>query len=357
MPRYFIGADVDSKMTELAVECNKQIVRRFRVATTIPAIRAVLDDLPGRKSLTFEEGPMAGWLYRNLKDCVEELVVSDPRRNKLISDDGDKDDPIDAAKQAELLRGKFLRPVYHSLDIERVALKQWTGLYHDRVREAVRQVNKIRARGRMYGVPIPGRVIHRPKLRPAWLAELNCPPLAEQLLMLWIGYDAARKQFRQALAAIKRRARDYPIIAMWDELPGVGLIRAATIFAYLDTPFRFRNPKALAKYCGVGLVRATSGTDRNGRPKVGQVKLAWACNRRLKDAVMGATLSAIRKGDGNIFATYYGGLVRHGLTIGNALHSTARKLLTVMSGMWKTSSRFDPAACRARSVVTERIVD
>ncbi|MDD4892171.1 MAG: transposase, partial [Phycisphaerae bacterium] len=267
MARYFIGADVDSKMTELAVERNQQIVKRFRVPTTIPAIREVLDSLPGRKSLTFEEGPMAGWLYRNLKDCVDELLVNDPRRNKLISQDGDKDDPIDAGKLAELYRGKFLRPVYQSDDLARVELKQWVGLYHDRVRDAVRQVNKIRARGRMYGVSIPGRVVRRSKLRAAWLAELNNPGLAGQLEVLWMGYDAVRRQVRRALAEIHHRVKAYPIIGYWQELPGVGLVRAATLFAYLDTPFRFRSPQALWKYCGVGLVRSTSGTDRHGQPK------------------------------------------------------------------------------------------
>jgi len=32
---------------------------------------------------------VAGWLYRNLKDDVDELIVCDPRRNKLIACDGD----------------------------------------------------------------------------------------------------------------------------------------------------------------------------------------------------------------------------------------------------------------------------
>ncbi len=55
---------------------------------------------------------MAGWLYRNLKDNVDDLVVCDPRRNKLIACDGDKDDSIDAGKLAGLLRGGFLRFCY-----------------------------------------------------------------------------------------------------------------------------------------------------------------------------------------------------------------------------------------------------
>jgi hypothetical protein len=74
MVNYYIGADVDSKMTELAIEKNEKIIRRYRVPTTIPALREVLNSIPTRKFLTFEEGPMAGWLYRSLKDNVDDLV-------------------------------------------------------------------------------------------------------------------------------------------------------------------------------------------------------------------------------------------------------------------------------------------
>ena len=112
MAVYYIGADVHCNNTELAVEYNKEIVKRFSVPTTIPAIRSSLEELGGRCHLTFEEGPMAGWLYRNLKGNVESITVCDPRRNKLIACDGDKDDVIDSGKLAALLRGKFLRPVY-----------------------------------------------------------------------------------------------------------------------------------------------------------------------------------------------------------------------------------------------------
>ncbi|MEN6384793.1 MAG: hypothetical protein ABFD79_06310 [Phycisphaerales bacterium] len=95
MAVYYIGADVHNNNTELAVEYNKEIVRRFSVPTTIPTIRSTLEELGGRCHLTFEEGPMAAWLYRNLKGTVESITVCDPRRNKLIACDGDKDDAID----------------------------------------------------------------------------------------------------------------------------------------------------------------------------------------------------------------------------------------------------------------------
>ena len=43
MAVYYIGADVHCNNTELAVEYNKEIVKRFSVPTTIPAIRSSLE--------------------------------------------------------------------------------------------------------------------------------------------------------------------------------------------------------------------------------------------------------------------------------------------------------------------------
>ena len=65
MANHYIEADVDIKMVELAIEKKGKIVRRYRVPTAIPALREVLGSIPDTKFLTFEEWPMAGWLYRN----------------------------------------------------------------------------------------------------------------------------------------------------------------------------------------------------------------------------------------------------------------------------------------------------
>lgn len=63
-----------------------------------------------------EEDLIAGWLYRNLNAKVDEFIVSEPRRNKLIASEGDRDDKIDSGKLAVLLRGNFLKAVPSSLD-------------------------------------------------------------------------------------------------------------------------------------------------------------------------------------------------------------------------------------------------
>ena len=290
---HYIGADVHCNNTELGIERNGKITERHSLPTTVRAIRQVLDSLQGIKHLALEEGPLAGWLYRNLKDHVDSLTVCDPRRNRLISSEGDKDDRLDAAKLAALLRGGYLHAVYHSDDPQRVSLKRWVTLYHDRVKDATRSINKLRGCCRVYGERVPRRALRDPAIRQAWLASLE-KDLADQMRLLWKSYDTHAAQVRTAKRQLARRARAFPIIAYWSALPGVGPIRSTTLFAYLDTPWRFKRKNQLWKYCGVGLQRSSSGQDRHGRDRSARLRLAWAVNKRLKNVVMGTTMSAIR---------------------------------------------------------------
>ena len=245
MATYYIGADVHSNSIEIAIRTRREVVKRYSIPPSITAAIGVISSLQGKKHMAIEEGPMAGWLYRNLRQKLDSFVVADPRRNKLISSDGDHDDKIDSAKLALLLEGGYLREVYHSDDDGRVELKHWVGLYHDRIHDAVRHMNKIRARCRMHGVTIPRRVLRQPEYRVAWISKLKQSALAKQLLMLWIGYDATAKQARIAKQHMINLSRKYAVIALWQQLPGIGTIRAATAFAYLDTPWRFKRKNKL----------------------------------------------------------------------------------------------------------------
>lgn len=338
MATYYIGADVHNNSIEMAIFNRKTIVQRYTIPASISAAAQVLGSMNGKKYMAIEEGPMSGWLYRNLRREVDRFVVADPRRNKLISSDGDHDDRIDSAKLAMLLAGGYLREVYHSDDDQRVELKHWVSLYHDRVRDAVRNINKIRARCRMHGVTIPRRVLRQPAHRAAWLRKLNNTALSNQLLMLWVGYDATAKQARMAKQHLIHLSKRYTIIRLWKQLAGVGVIRAVTLFAYLDTPWRFKRKNKLWKYCGIGLQRTASGTDKKGKPKPARLQLPWAANRILKNAILGAALTAINQKQ-NSFKADYERMIRNGMMPSNARHTVARTLLTVIWGMWKRSCR------------------
>lgn len=336
----YIGADVDGKMTELAVERNGKIVHRDRIPTDIPALREFLGGVRGPKLLVIEEGPMSGWLYRNLRTDVDRFVVCDPRRNKAVYADGDKSDPLDAAELAALQRGGYTREVYHTVDEPRLALKEIVALYHDRVQDAVRQINKLRAQARAYGVRVPSRALAHKKIRATWMETVQPEPLRERLAILWQGWDMVRSQARMAKANLARRARREPAIAAWQDVPGIGLIRAATLYAYLDTPWRFASEKKLYKYCGLGLKRTTSGTDKNGQPKEGRLCLYRQANHRLKDCLLGAAAVVVAWSE-NPFGRYYQRCLKGGMTASNARHALGRKILRVLWGMWKTNSRYE----------------
>jgi len=281
-------------MTELDVEKNQKIIYRARIKTTIPTLRQELAKFSGKKFLIFEECPLAGWLYRNLQDAATEVIVSDPRRNKLISSDGDKTDDLDAADLAALYRGGYIRQVHHPLDEDHQALREALALYYDRVRQRVREVNKFYAACHGHGITVAKKDFLKPGWRAEWF-ELLPKSLREQLAISAIGLESIVLQSKQAKNLLIRRARKFEIIKFWNELPGISWVRSSTIFAYLDTPWRFKTTKRLWKYCGVGLRRIASGSDKNGNPRPGQVKLHKFVNSKLKASILGAALSAIIK--------------------------------------------------------------
>jgi transposase len=339
MSKQYIGADVHATSTNLSANRNGKIIKRFRVPTRIPALLEVLEQVKRPRTLVVEEGPMVDWLRRNLAGAVDEFIACDPRVNRLIYQDGDKDDPIDADKISELARGGFIRPVHHSDDVGRILLKQWVAIYHERVRQAVRMVNRLRALARRWGIRMPGRVLRNPSQRCDWLAEGVPVALLEQLEFYWPSLDLVRGQAKDARKQLVRRAKPYPVVAAWQAAPGVGVIRATTLLAYLDTPWRFQSPNRIWTYCGVGLRRRASGSDLRGRPKRGIVLPATACNRVLKCAVMGAAISAIH--GNNVFAERYQHLRADGKTPGNARRTIARRLVAVLWGMWKSGRPYD----------------
>ena len=84
----YIGADIDCKMTELAIEQKQRIVARHRVQTNIKDIKQVLHEISGKKILVFEEGALASWLYRNLIDAVDEIAEIAEKVNEMTENIG-----------------------------------------------------------------------------------------------------------------------------------------------------------------------------------------------------------------------------------------------------------------------------
>lgn len=335
--RHIIALDTHCEFCEMAVMSGSgRLIKTDRVITRIPELRQAIESVRRPREVVIEEGPLADWLFRNLRPAADALVVSEPRRNRLIAAEGDKDDPIDARKLAELYRGGYVKPVHHPEAFERVAFKQVVTLYHDRVRNRVRQANRIGAWFRQHGVFVKEDAFADPAKR-STLLDRWCrdPMLRDVMQWLWNGYDAAAAQVAHLQQVLERRAQREDVIQRFFALPGIGWIRASTFFVYVDTPWRFPSKSALWRYVGVGLERRRSGSGPT------RWHVPRNVNRRLKSAVVGAAQTAINQGN-NPFADQHERWVHHGHSPRTARRNVARCLTTVMWGMWKRGGAYRP---------------
>lgn len=332
----------DSSMMAVVNAAGKPL-HQGRYRTAIPELRAAIEELPRPRALTFEEGPLAGWLARHLRPLVDQLIVCDPRRNALVAKDGDKDDPVDALKLAQLLRGGYLKPVHQVATQERALLKQHVALYHDRVRDRVRQGHQIIAQLRRHGVMAPiSEVIDEASRSALWRQLPKSSVLRHDLELLLAMYDLYRTQEEDLRAELVRLARREEPVRRFQEVPGFGWIRAVTFYVYLDTPERFAGKAQLWRYCGIGLEKRSSGS--------GPVwtRLCRQGHRRLKECLIGAA-QCVQSGEGP-YAEHYRDWLAAGLHPNTARRNLARQLATTLWSLWKKGGRYDPARVRTAPV-------
>jgi hypothetical protein len=334
---YYIGLDTHSSFTEFAImsEAGK-IVERGKCGTNVPALSDVLKSVPRPRFATFEEGPLAGWLYRSLREDVDRLIVCEPRRNRLIAEDGDKDDPVDAAKLADLLRGGYVKEVHQAETLERAVFKQHVSIYHGRVRHRVREALQLISLFRRHGVVIREKNFADTSERKSLLERLPAQrTLRDDVRLLWSSYDLACKHEERVRRRLVELAKQEEVIVRFEALPGIGWIRGATLFAILDTPWRFGDKSALWKYLGIGLERRRSGAGRE------QLQVPKQVNRILKSTILGAAKSAAAQGE-NPFADQYRRWLHDGLSVRLARRNVARSLSATLWGLWKNGTAYHP---------------
>jgi transposase len=291
--------------------------------------------------LTFEEGPLADWLARNLREHVDRLIVCEPRRNALIAKDGDKDDPIDAERLAQLLRGGYLKEVHQAESLDRTVLKQHVSFYHDRVRERVRQGHQLVAQLRRHGVFASiNDIVDETERARLWKLLPNRKVLRNDLALVLQVYELLVEQEAELRSDLMRLARRQEPVRRFQELPGIGWIRALTFFVYIDTPWRFASKSALYRYCGIGLERRRSG---NGPLRI---RVTSGGNRRLKNVLLGAARSAAACGANPFADKYHHWNQEEGIHPSTARRNVARALASTLWSLWKNGSQYDPAQVR-----------
>ena len=351
MTDYYIALDVHCAFSEMAVMTgNGKLVLRNRCETRIPSLRELITQVRRPRRLTFEEGPLADWLTRELHDLVDELVVCEPRRNSWIARDSDKDDPIDAKKLAGLYRGGYLKPIHQAESLGRSLLKQQVSLYHDRVKERVRQGNQLVALFRRHGVFVKATHTLKDTTWQQCLKQLpKSPVLRQGLTLVREIYAHLCTQEESLRAGLIGLAKQEEPIRRFETLPGMGWIRSVTFYAYIDAPQRFRSKAALWRYSGIGLERRHSG-----RGPV-QTRLSRQGNRLLKNVLLGAAQAAIAQAENPYADKYRHWTQEKGIPAPNARRNVARAIAATLWSLWKTGQTFDANRVAVPAVHCEQL--
>src|SRR3984893_16113808 len=193
----YIGMDVHKETISIAVmKGDGKLVMESIIETKSSTILQFIEGVRGDLQVTVEEGTWAAWLYDLLKPHVTELVVCDPRKNALMKQ-GNKSDKIDARKLADLLRGGYLRSVYHGENGLRT-LKELARSYLAISKDLTRVMNRVKALYRSWGIFCGGQQVYAPRHRSEWLNKIGEAGVRRRAEFFYQQLDALRA-LRQAV--------------------------------------------------------------------------------------------------------------------------------------------------------------
>jgi transposase len=313
----YVGIDVHRKRSQVAVvtedgtvQVNKNVVNGSE-----PMLR-LIGELPSGTPVAFEAAFGWSWLAELLEDYGFEAHMVHPLRCKAIASARLKNDKVDAAILAQLLRADLLPEAW----IAPAKVRQLRALLRHRislVRLATQARNRIHAVAADHGYDRsasywtgPGR---------GWLAELDLPAASREIITDCLAViDGLAPVIDRIDGELHQHAKADPQVKVLRTLPGVGEFTALVMVAEIGDITRFPSARKLASWAG--LTPTVRGSDlhvRHGHiSKQGSVWLRWALNQAAQTA----------KRSPEFAATYQAIAGRRGKKI--ATIAIARKLLT-----------------------------
>jgi transposase len=345
MRTYYVGMDVHlASIVIVVLNGAGKVVMESIIETGAETVRGFIKQLRGKVYVTFEEGTQAHWLYEVVRPLVTEVVVCDPRHNKLLQS-GNKSDRVDARKLAELLRNGSLRAVYHGEQGARV-LKELVRNYDCLMADTTRVMLRLKAIFRGRAIACAGEDVYRSDRRAQWLAKLREPGAQQRASFLYEQLTALKPLRQEAKRLMLKEARRQPAFQLLLSIPRLGPVSVAQLIAVVGTPFRFRSKRQFWAYVGLAVVTRTSaeyvlvnGVVRRSSRPLATRGLNRNHNHLLKKVFKSAATSACVSGP---FKAAYDARLAQGMDASLARLTIARQLAATTLAIWKRGEKFAP---------------
>ena len=225
------------------MQLNKNVVNGSK-----PFLR-LIGDLPSGTPVAFEAAFGWSWLADLLEDYGFDAHLVHPLRCKAIASARLKNDKVDAAILAQLLRADLLPEAW----IAPAKVRQLRALLRHRislVRLATQLRNRIHAVAADHGYDRsasywtgPGR---------GWLAELELPATSREIITDCLAIiDALAVLTGRIDGELQQHAKADPRVKVLRTLPGVGEFTALVMLAEIGDISRFPDARKLASWAGL----------------------------------------------------------------------------------------------------------
>jgi transposase len=260
----YVGMDVHRKRSQVAIVDDAGVQQRNRNLANDPAkLIPVLGALAPGTPVAFEAAYGWGWLVELLEELELEPHLVHPSRCRAIASARLKNDKVDAATLAQLLRADLLPEAWiapqqvrdlRALLRHRASLVRPSSSLKNRVHAVLADRGIGEDRGLWTG---PGR---------AWLADLELPPIPRGIIQDCCGLlDALATPIGRLERQIAALAKPDPRVQALMTLPGVGKLTAMMLVAEVGDLGRFPSARKLCAWAGLTpQVRNSDRTVRHG---------------------------------------------------------------------------------------------
>lgn len=316
-----------------------EFVSKVQFETSEIALIKAIEEIPTtHKKATVEESTLAGWVARTLRSHVDEMIVCDPQRNRSITQAVLKNDDRDVEELARLLWLGQLHGVYHPQNDSRAVFKALVQQYLELRREQVRLKQQLKAKYHLWGITqISGSEIYSKTKRNTYLDQIKDDSVKRQINRIYDLHDEACRLQKDTFKEIVARGRQYPEIAEFTKMPGVGDVGAHVFDAIVQTPDRFETKSKLWRYCQLAVIDRSSDGKQLGRRR-----LDSRGNPELKAMSYIAWMASFHAKKGNEVQRFYQASLERTKDRTHARLNTQRKIIATMWAIWKNKEEYRP---------------
>jgi transposase len=332
---YYIGLDVHKKIIWYCIKkANGNIVDDGKLPATREALCNWAENLSRPWFGAMEATMFTGWVYDFLSPYAKELKVGHSYMIRAIAASKKKNDRVDAAKLADLLRCDLF-PECRMASEESRELRRVLRYRNLLVREATRMKNKTAGLLMEVGAEYDKSRLHGRRYFNDLMERLDYVPrsVVHLLKLTHSSMEVFEENQKHLCQALKSHSALRERVERLMSIPGVGEITALTWALEIDDPHRFSSRKKAVSYCGL----CSAQDESAGKSKRGP--LSKQRNKHLQTVLVEAAKLAPRWNPQ--LAQVYQEEIRRGSNRNKATLAVARKLVAYLLYVDKTGKQFE----------------